>query len=506
MILRKPYAFLIKYFKIIHIIMFIFFSYLVFSLRKIYMFFVNYIKTNNYIYFENMAKEYVTPIMFIMVFIILGAAIAIFLLMRKKEKPVLFYRVLILYSIVLIGVFIYFYSFFNSLKMTTYPPLRIVINRDIMLFVYIINFFYVGFTFIRGFGFDIKKFSFDRDKKELHLEETDNEEYEFNIGIDKENVANYIRKEKREFKYYLKENAFILSIIGSLIVIIIGLYIYFNFFVINKTYKQDETITISKISYKVNSSILTNLNKFDEVLITKNDLLILNINIINQLGDARLDKENFRVRVNEEYYYPNYNYCNEFSEIGTCYQNQKISFNTSTNYILIYKISKEYKEIYFEILKSKQGDYEYSKMLLSPKKINKKTEEIKINDKFTFNDKELTVSKYELLETTSYKYQDCVENDCTEYVKNIVPKLNDIVLVLNVNNVGEVDKDLLSNSISIRYDDKLVTSKDLNVIAQNNDILYISVPKSVMDSESLSFSLNTHYKEIKTILRSKNNE
>ena len=68
MILRKPYAFLIKYFKIIHIIMFIFFSYLVFSLRKIYMFFVNYIKTNNYIYFENMAKEYVTPIMFIMVF------------------------------------------------------------------------------------------------------------------------------------------------------------------------------------------------------------------------------------------------------------------------------------------------------------------------------------------------------------------------------------------------------------------------------------------------------
>ena len=70
----------------------------------------------------------------------------------------------------------YFAIFFKSLDTTLYEPLRIVVNRDIILFLYIINFIFVIISFIRGFGFDIKKFSFDNDKKELNLEETDSEE------------------------------------------------------------------------------------------------------------------------------------------------------------------------------------------------------------------------------------------------------------------------------------------------------------------------------------------
>ncbi len=43
MVIRKPYAFLIKYFKIIHIAIFITLIFLLFKLRNIYMFFKNYL-------------------------------------------------------------------------------------------------------------------------------------------------------------------------------------------------------------------------------------------------------------------------------------------------------------------------------------------------------------------------------------------------------------------------------------------------------------------------------
>ena len=53
-----------------------------------------------------------------------------------------------------------------------------------------------------------------------------NEEYELSLGVDRESIATKIRKEKREFGYYLKENAFILSIIGIVLVIGLGIYLY----------------------------------------------------------------------------------------------------------------------------------------------------------------------------------------------------------------------------------------------------------------------------------------
>ena len=47
MIIRKPYAFLIKYFKIIHIIMFVIFGYFVFALKDILDYFTSAVLSNN---------------------------------------------------------------------------------------------------------------------------------------------------------------------------------------------------------------------------------------------------------------------------------------------------------------------------------------------------------------------------------------------------------------------------------------------------------------------------
>ena len=81
MILRKPYAFLIKYFKLIHICLFILFGYLLFKLRDIYIFFKEYVKNDVYTYIENMASEYIGLPLFLIAIFVLISGIAIFYLM-----------------------------------------------------------------------------------------------------------------------------------------------------------------------------------------------------------------------------------------------------------------------------------------------------------------------------------------------------------------------------------------------------------------------------------------
>ena len=48
---------------------------------------------------------------------------------------------------------------------------------------------------IRGLGFDIKKFNFNKDVQELNLSQEDMEEVEVNVGIDTTNILRGVRKQ-----------------------------------------------------------------------------------------------------------------------------------------------------------------------------------------------------------------------------------------------------------------------------------------------------------------------
>ena len=69
MIIKKPYAFLIKYFKLIHIILFFSMVYLIFKTRSIQIFFTNYASSGTYTYIDNMAYNYINPFMIIVTII-----------------------------------------------------------------------------------------------------------------------------------------------------------------------------------------------------------------------------------------------------------------------------------------------------------------------------------------------------------------------------------------------------------------------------------------------------
>lgn len=500
MILRKPYAFLIKHFKLIHIMMFLMLGYLVFPLRKLYIFFQGYAKTNNFTYINNMARTYISSIMIVFVIIIIVLSIAIYLLMHKKEKPVFFYRILIIYSLIVLFFLIYAYNFFLDLDIEMHDPLEIMIMRDISLFLYYINFFYVLFCMIRGVGFDIKKFSFDKDIQELHLEESDDEEYELNLNIDRENVKNYFQRQRREFKYYLQENALILSIILILILLISGGFIYYHFFVSNKVYNQSESIKLNDVVYKVSNSYITDKNLNNEIILKNTNFVIVNLDIENSGVNQTIKKDQLRISIDNQKYYAIDNYNNAFSDLGTAYNNNLIKHGEKANYVFIFKVDGLInQDVYLEISKG-NTNLDYFKMLLNPLREEHITETRNMGDEIKINNNILKISDYEISEKSSYQYEDCYMEKCSVYTKTVMPKIGETLLILEIDDNNFFNNDFYDNYVGLKYENRKLSTSDVKLIIRNENKLYFSASSEILKQDELTLQIKMRNIEYNVLL------
>lgn len=490
MILRKPYALLIKYFKLIHIIMFIITGILVFKLRSIFTFFVDYSKNGFFLHIDDIVNNYIPGWLFILTFIVLGACICIFLLMRKKEKPVLLYKFAIIYFIIVFVALFVYRAFFTSLVDTTYDSISLVWYRDIIRFIYYFNYIFVVAFFIRGFGFDIKKFSFEIDRKELDLEESDNEEFELLINFDKENFRNKLKKERREFRYYLKENAILLICILVIALGVIGYSIYNNKYVVNKIYQEGEYIPSNDLVFDIKDSVYTIYNSYGDVAVSNYQYIVLSMDIENK-SDANitLNNEYLRIHFNDDYVYPiNSNY---FQDLGTVYNNNVIKGNSTSNYIFVFKIpiEKKFLEVYLEI---KNGDsYKNALLNLDEDKIVekefRKTDTIEISGNY-YHDISFNIKEYGIKETYSYEYQICNNDICNTLIKRVVPKMNNNIFKLKVESEN-ITEDFLNYTTELIYldgeEEKIIESSDLTLIEFYDNIAYFNIPLGI-DQKNIS--------------------
>ena len=97
MILRKPYAFLIKYFRIIHLAMFIAIIYISLKTFNVLSFFNEYISNNQVIStYEDISSKYVNSVFIIAVSLVIIISSIILYLMRHKKKPTLLYLFMVI--------------------------------------------------------------------------------------------------------------------------------------------------------------------------------------------------------------------------------------------------------------------------------------------------------------------------------------------------------------------------------------------------------------------------
>lgn len=349
MILKKPYAFLIKHFKLIHLILLLVISYITHNFNKILDFFISYNKSS-LIVPENAAHNYISFILFFAILIVIVFGIIMYMLMRKKHKPNSFYLSLIIYyTLLFIGVCVA-HNIINNLYFSTLTQQESRALRDIYTLLLVPNVYFIIISLIRGIGFDIKKFNFSKDLEELEIKSEDNEEFEFVVGTDTYKYKRKLRRILRELKYYILENKFFVSIIVGTLSFILIIVIIINVNFTNKTYKVGSTIKTDSFTYKINKAYLTDMDYSLKVIHEDKYYLILDMTISSTSSNSEiLYPENFYMKLkdgNTVKYKTSLSY--SFSDLGVTYKGDPID-NKENKYLLVYEVPKSQKSLRYNL-------------------------------------------------------------------------------------------------------------------------------------------------------------
>ena len=453
MIIRKPYAFLIKYFKWIHIAMFLMFFYFIFSIKDIEVYFTNAVLSNN---MSSIASNntYFTFLYFLFAILIFVMSLAILFLMKDKKKPYVFYVLTTVFSALLIVMAVVFKSYFTAVaKSGSYPTTTIVLYRDFTTIMYYLNFVFVIFSFVRGFGFDIKKFSFDKDKQELNIDQNDSAEVVLDINIDKDKIVNKARKYKREWGYVYEDNKSLFKKIGIGLVIVIFVYIVVNGLIINKTYKMGTFIDAGSFGIRIDKVILSNKDAYGDVR-DRNYAGVLFT--IKTGGDSTFfDNRFLRLKVNDEYYYSTQSVNTIMGDLGKVYNNELLAPKKELSYVLLFDYDKgiNANKVFLEIYLSNRYHKINIDYIIQDKK-GYKEKEVKLGEEINILGG-LTINNFEIHGGTAdyrYKEKNCTEN-CQEYTKRIQPNLNEKLLELNVKyESNDINNKLLDYYVSLEYE------------------------------------------------------
>lgn len=437
MIFKKPYAFLIKNFKKIHLILVVTMSFLIFKSYKIFSFFSEYIN-NNYsaIIDYDTHTQYVNGIIFLVLFFTLGILIAIYYLLHHKNKPRRFYLNGIIYYIILIVYFAFMSNVFKGLFSMSLESKTIRAYHDISLIIMLPQLIFIIYSLITVVGFNIKKFNFGEDLKEFEITEKDNEEFEINVGFEGYKAKRNIRKTIRELKYYFVENKFIIGCIA----IIASIFLVFS--LISNLKKNDNNLNINanainnNFSIKVMDSIISNLTPDGSVIKTNKHYLVVKLQIKNITDSmVSLDYSNYRLVTKNKVLTPSLQASHYFYDFALPYVGDKLKIDESRIIALAYEINKSEinNDFNLKIYKgtlNKDGKMvdDYNEVKLKPSiqldkgdvVITELNEEL-LFDKSNVGDTTFKLLNYEYLSNYIYTYDMCHNNEC-------VPK-KDIVTI-----------------------------------------------------------------------------
>ena len=351
MVLRKPYAFLIKHFRLIHLILTGLLTYVVLQFGKIYGF-LNKVIENAANRYD--ALSYINNGLIIYIILIIVICGLIYWLLKYKDKPRRIYIFTIAGYIIVTVFMMILFNYMNGLTVGVGSEKTIRLYRDLLLIILFFQYYIIIVMGIRGLGFDIKKFNFGSDVQELNLNETDGEEVEVNLNIDATNVIRGIRKQKREFGYFFKEFKWYIIIIIIVIISFLG-YKGYNFFVDKyKAYSENDIIgDYKKISIKDSYYMVDGDNNY----------VIINFDIYNNGLRDRLNTGNISLNIGKNKYSPDKTICYKFSKLGNCYKTQFITSEVK-NYILVYKVDNlNIQKAYILYNESYENDYKVKLVL-----------------------------------------------------------------------------------------------------------------------------------------------
>lgn len=492
MIFKKPYGFLIKHFKLIHLILTGLFIYLLKYVNDILGFYNDFragivSKVDAELYLNN---GYVLPVVLSIVICIIA-----YLLLRYKDKPRLLYIVLIGF---VIGVSIMINIVQDGLEVILYEVMdtkTLLLYRDLLKILIVFQYISIGMVLVRGLGFDIKKFNFVKDLHELDIDVTDEEEVELTLG-NTNAVKRKFHRRLREFKYYYIENkAFILIIVGAILLFGISGFVV-NKEVINKVYEQGESFSSDEFGFRLNNSYITRTSYNNEVLLEDEYyFVIVDMNLFSRVEKQVFNKANLILYIGDNSYKSENYTGDKFMDLGMIYRKQKVG--SASSYLFVYKVPSS--EVNKRMRLEYAGDL---KVNLKPVMLDKdnKSKNYKIGDKIdlsktTFKSGSITISNVEIGESFEYPYQYEIGGKIYDS-KYTINSSQGVILKLDISSSYPFDLDnymFLDTYGTLKYkvDDKEYKAKSFinktPVSCQGG--VYVSVDKNIENATEIWFDI-----------------
>ena len=524
MIIKKPYAFLIKNFRIIHALIFIMLLYMVIKSMDIYTFFNMYATRFVYTYSVDLAAKYVNYYMFIASIAVILLSLLVYYILSLKNKDRKLYIFTCIYYILLFVYFIFIYNTLANLQSNSLSIEQVRSLRDISLIVLIpqviLNFIHLG----RACGFNIKQFNFKKDLEELEIDTSDYEEVEITLSKNNYKIARFFRKALRLTKYFILEHKFVVTIFASVIVLITTLTIFINMRVYQERYREKQEILASTLWYTAEQAYITDSDMTGNKIQKDKYYVLVRTKIDNKSSKTyKLTRDTFRLVVNNEMLIPKFSYKNEFLDLGEVFAPMDVSPGETKEIVIVYEIDKKdvKKEYIFRIKNYETislGDITapYKEIIIKPYDLNSKNDtgtyylpaELKFENTVLGNSSSI-IGEYQISPSFKEKYQYCPSEDkCYDGTYMVRPestgKGNVAVLKLKIS--ANIDKNIFFSkyfkypSDLIKYYGKIrcefgdtsytYTPLIISTKYQKDTYTYIEVPKELNKASKIELILS----------------
>ena len=492
MVFKKPYGFLIKHFKSIHLILTIIYVYLAFKVSGILYYYNNFIAGT---VSKLEANSYINYYYIIAILLSIIICLIVYALMRYKKKPRILYLVLIGFTILIAWMISYSYQGLYTIYISVLDTKTMLLYRDLLRIFVLFQYGVVAVVLVRALGFDIKKFNFVQDLQELDIDVADEEEVELTLE-GTERIGRKLHRQFRELKYYYLENKLFILIIVGIVMVITGVGIITNVEFINKEYNQNEAFSSEEFRFRVLASYVTNKNFDNQELMDDGTSFVVVRMIVGSIHESReLNTSNLILKINQHSYTSSKKYVNQFIDLGYGYKNQKIEGDTT--YLFIYNIRDEDSHSKMKLVYAEDKTVHLKPILLDS---NPKMGMLKVGDtldlsKSSFGRGSFKISSFEVKEQFSYPYQYEVNGMVYTNQFTISSAQNAILhLVIEGNYPYDFNHyTFIDQYGTLKY--KIGTQEFSSLLLENKtpgtykEGLYLMVDKGVLDADSVWLEL-----------------
>ena len=517
MIIRKPYAFLIKNFRKIHIALLLISFFLAYKIVDINKFVNDFINLGIYDLYANPISHHITFFVYLSIIIMILGCLSLLLLLKHKNKPWKLYLIPLFNYIFLYFVLSIIKNFFKTYSITV-DAADLRFARDLLFIFVVLQLPVVGIFIMRTFGLDIYKFNFNMDEEFLQLSEEDREEIEISIDVDINTFKRLYRRTLRNIGYFYKEHKFISRTVIFIVSFILLFNCYKSFFVTNKSYSENDIYNYDGFAININKTYVSDINYKGEVISNKNKFVVIDLSVTNKMGSPQsFDTSRFHLKTgNLDYSITDSTFAKDFLDLGVVYSNvKKIQSEDTLKFLLIYKVDKIIKNNSFVLFfQEKDSNNILRKFKLNPVDLSNPVDskEFKLGDIVNFdivNSDDISIDSYEMVSSFDYSLNKCSIGGCsTQNITYNVPNDKKVLILNFASNTWEADEfvSFLDNFVKIDYidSDGYESEMNLDFAIKNNyygKIAYLIVPNIVEASEKLKLHIKIRNREYYYILK-----